>query len=146
MAKRHPDPDRGPPIAISARGSGAERAPLTLTPILPVSPARGPLVYPGDQWQNDPSFDLQPLLDPGAPMGLNLEPSDQPTLEPRPGPGTVVPKMLTVLGAGWLLWIVWSLSARIARRAPTSAFVRAGIVAILSAFRALARPAARSGR
>ena len=51
-------------------------------------------------------------------MGLNLEPSDQPTLEPRPGPGTVVPKMLTVLGAGWLLWIVWSTSGRMARWRP----------------------------
>ena len=79
-------------------------------------------------------------------MGLKMDPGDQATLEPRPGPGTEVPKLLTLIGAAWLLWIVWSLSARIARRAPTSAFVRAGIVAILSAFRALARPAARSGR
>ena len=127
-----------------------ESAPLTLTPVVVVPPtttmAAPALVGDSDRWQDDPNFDYEPLTDPGAPMGLKMDPGDQATLEPRPGPGTEVPKLLTLIGAAWLLWIVWSLSARIARRAPTSAFVRAGIVAILSAFRALARPAARSGR
>jgi hypothetical protein len=81
-------------------------------------PALGPLVLGGDQWRNDPTFDLQPLPDPGAPMGLNLETSDQPTLEPRPGPGTVVPKLLTILGVVWGLWMVWATSGRIARWRP----------------------------
>jgi len=98
-----------------AQDDETQRAPLTLTPTLPVVPALGPLVLGGDQWRNDPTFDLQPLPDPGAPMGLNLEASDQPTLEPRPGPGTVVPKLLTILGVMWGLWIVWATSGRMAR-------------------------------
>jgi hypothetical protein len=98
-----------------AQADEAERAPLTLRPILPVAVSTGPLVIARDQWQNDPTFNLQPLDDASAPMGLNLEASDQPTLEPRPGPGTIVPKLLTVLGVGWLLWLVWSLSGRIVR-------------------------------
>jgi hypothetical protein len=101
-----------------AQADEAPRAPLTLTPILPIAPAVGPLILGGDRWHNDPTFDLQPLPEPGEPMGLNLEPSDQPTLEPRPGPGTVVPKMLTILGVGWLLWIVWSTSGRMVRLRP----------------------------
>jgi hypothetical protein len=101
-----------------AQADEDQRAPLTLAPILPVAPLRGPLVAGADQWQNDPTFDLQPLVEPGTPLGLNLEPSDQPTLEPRPGPGTVVPKMLTVLGVGWLLWIVWSTSGHLVRWRP----------------------------
>ena len=91
------------------------RAPLTLTPVLPVVIPAGPLTVGADQWQTDPTFDLQPLDDSGVPMGLNLETSDQSTLEPRPGPGTMVPKMLTVLGVGWLLWMVWSTSGRMVR-------------------------------
>jgi hypothetical protein len=88
-----------------------------LTPILPaaataaVSPA-GPLVDASDTWQTDPDFDVQPT-DPGSPMGLNMEQTDQPALEARPGPGTLVPKLLTLIGAGWLLWIVWSFSGRL---------------------------------
>jgi hypothetical protein len=102
-----------------AQADEAERAPLTLTPILPavVVPVGLPITV-GDRWQDDPTFDLRPLDETGAPMGLNLETSDQPTLEPRPGPGTLVPKMLTVLGAGWLLWLVWSTSGRFARWRP----------------------------
>ena len=33
-------------------------------------------------------------------MGLNMEPTDQPGLQARPGPGAIVPKLVTVLGAG----------------------------------------------
>src|SRR5258708_22091852 len=69
----------------------------------------------GDQWRNDPRFDLLPVTEPGTPMGVTLEQSYQRTLEPRPGPGTMVPKMLTVLGLGWLLWLVWSTSGHIVR-------------------------------
>jgi hypothetical protein len=100
-----------------AQADEAQRTPLLLTPILPaaataaVSPA-GPLVDASDTWQTDPDFDVQPT-DPGSPMGLNMEQTDQPTLEARPGPGTLVPKLLTLIGAGWLLWIVWSFSGRL---------------------------------
>src|SRR5579859_3560327 len=106
-----------------AEADEAVRAPLTLTPVLAVTMPVGPLVT-ADQWQTDATFDLQPVTDPGAPMGLNLETSDQPTLEPRPGPGTMVPKLLTALGIGWLLWLVWSTSGRIVRWSPRFAALR----------------------
>src|SRR5215510_339653 len=60
----------------------AERAPLTLTPVLPV--VTGPLI--AERWQEDPQF--FPPDDPaGAPLGLQIEPSEQSTLEATPGPG-----------------------------------------------------------
>lgn len=103
-----------------AEADEAERAPLLLTPTLPVasSPgsAAGPLVSESDRWQDDPSFDVPPANDPGTPMGLNMEATEQPTLEPRPGPGTLVPKVLSLVGSGWLLWMVWSFSGRLVRR------------------------------
>src|SRR5205823_14724886 len=98
-------PARG--VRRLAQADEAERTPLVLTPTLPVVSAAGPLVVSAaDRWQYDPNFDFQPVTDPGAPVGLYMAPTDQPTLEARPGPGTVVPKLLTVVGAGWLLWIV----------------------------------------
>jgi hypothetical protein len=119
-----PELPRAPrPVADAAPARGARRlaqadeavrAPLTLAPVLPVVTPSGPLTLGADQWQTDPTFDMQPLDEAGAPMGLSLEASDQPTLEPRPGPGTLVPKMLIVLGIGWLLWLVWSTSGRLA--------------------------------
>jgi hypothetical protein len=103
-----------------AESDEAERAPLTLRPTLPVPASAfvaaptGPLVTVSDRWEDDdPGF--QPLDDPGAPMGLNMEQTDQPTLEPRPGPGTVFPKLLTLIGSVWLIWVVWSLSGRLVR-------------------------------
>ncbi|MCA1644432.1 MAG: C39 family peptidase [Chloroflexi bacterium] len=101
-----------------AEADEAERAPLTLTPVLPVVVPTGPLVAGGDQWETDPTFDLRPLDESGVPMGLNLETSEQPTLEPRPGPGTQVPKLLTLVGSAWVLWLVWSTSGRFVRWRP----------------------------
>jgi hypothetical protein len=102
-----------------AQADEAERTPLLLkpaTPTLPVVSPAGPLI--AERWQDDPDF--QPV-DPatGAPMGLNMEPSEQSTVEPRPGPGTVVPKLLTIIGSGWLLWVIWSFSGRLARWRPS---------------------------
>ena len=97
------------------------------------------LVGESDRWQDDPNFDYEPLTDLGAPVGLKMDPGDQATLEPRPGPGTEVPKLLTLIGAAWLLWIVWSLSARIARRAPTFALVRAALTGLFAAISSLFR-------
>jgi hypothetical protein len=111
--------DAPPTAARSARRLAetdeAERAPLLLKPVLPLPMAApvGPLSVGGDQWQADPDFDVQPPPEDGAPMGLNMDQSEQPTLEPRPGPGTVVPKLLLLLGLGWLVWIVWSFSGRL---------------------------------
>jgi hypothetical protein len=72
-------------------------------------------VTSSDTWQTDPDFQA---IDPasGAPMGLNMETTEQPTLEPRPGPGTVVPKLLTLLGGLWLLWLALATSGRLAKR------------------------------
>jgi hypothetical protein len=128
----------------AADESDSERAPLlSVTPFVSGAPAvvaettvaAAPLIGESDRWQDDPSFDIPPPLEPGSPMGLMVEPSDQPTLEPRPGPGTEVPKLLTLIGGAWLLWSVWSLSGAIARRVPSFAFVRAAVVAALGLFR-----------
>jgi hypothetical protein len=120
--------------------SDSERAPLVnVTPLAVGEPSvaaataiAAPLIGESDRWQDDPSFDLPESTEPGRPMGLTIEPSDQPTLEPRPGPGTEVPKLLTLIGGAWVLWGVWSLSGGIARRAPTFALVRAAISAIFA--------------
>jgi hypothetical protein len=64
-------------------------------------------------------------------MGLNLEQTEQPTVEARPGPGSAVPKLLTILGAAWLVWIVWSTGGRLARWRPRLEPLRAALVALL---------------
>jgi len=120
-----PAAETAPTIARAARRLAAtdeaERVPLTLTPSLPVAASAsvvaptGPLVTTSDRWQDEPGF--QPLLDdPGAPMGLNMDQTDQPTLEPRPGPGTLFPKLLVIILPLYLLWSIWSLSGRFARK------------------------------
>jgi hypothetical protein len=121
-----PAADSAPTTARAARRLAetdeAERVPLTLTPSLPVGASAsvaaptGPLVTTSDRWQDDPNF--EPLEDPGVPMGLNMEQTDQPTLEPRPGPGTLFPKLLAIILPIWLLWAIWSLSGRVARKIP----------------------------
>lgn len=110
----------------------AERAPLTLTPAAATTTAVlavGPLV--SERWADDPSMEEPPVTDPGAPMGLNMEPSDQPTLEARPGPGAEVPKLLTLIGVAWLGWLVWSTSGRLAQRLPSVTTLRGLLVATL---------------
>jgi hypothetical protein len=51
-------------------------------------------------------------------MGLTMNQSEQPTLEPRPGPGALVPKLLVLAGSVWLLWLVWAFSGRLVRWRP----------------------------
>jgi len=76
----------------------------------------GPVSLIGDAWEQDPTMNVAPPVEPGAPMGLNMEPTEQPTLEATPGPGAEVPKLLVILGALWTLWgVVW-LSGVSARR------------------------------
>jgi hypothetical protein len=101
-----------------ADAGAVARAPLVLTPITAASAAAPtpPMSLIGDGWEDDPSMNVPPLTDPGAPMGLNMEPSQQPTLEAKPGPGAEVPKLLVLLGVGWLLWAVLTLSGMSARR------------------------------
>jgi hypothetical protein len=111
---------RGARRLADADAGAVARAPLVLTPVVaaavpaPASPAPTSLI--GDAWEEDPSMNVLPPTDPGTPMGLNMEPTQQPTLEATPGPGAEVPKLLTLLSAGWLLWGVLTLSGLSARR------------------------------
>jgi hypothetical protein len=90
---------------------------LVLTPAVTASAAAAWL---RDSWAEDPEMknldepDVPPPDD-GTPMGLNLDPGEQPVLEPTPGPGAEVPKLLLLLGAGWLTWFVFSFSAHSGR-------------------------------
>ena len=71
-----------------------------------------------DAWESDPSVvrpDPTPPDD-GSPMGLNMDPSEQPALQPSPGPGAEVPKLLVLLSTGVLLWLLKSFGARAGRR------------------------------
>ncbi len=104
----------------------AERPPLTL---LPVPRASGPLITVADRWQDE--IEPEPVVDDGAPMGLAMDATDQPTLEPRPGPGAMVPKLLVLLGSVWLLWIVWAGSGRLVRWRPSLSPLRAAWVTLL---------------
>jgi hypothetical protein len=119
---RRPAADSLPAAARGARrlaqADEVERAPLLLQPVLPLSVVAptGPLITNGDRWQEDADFDVQPPVTDGSPMGLNMDQSEQPTLEARPGPGSMVPKLLLVLGAVWLLWLTWSFSGRVVRK------------------------------
>ncbi|HEY2594856.1 MAG TPA: C39 family peptidase, partial [Chloroflexota bacterium] len=103
-----------------ADAGGVTRAPLVLTPVAaapaPSTTMTSPMSLIGDGWEDDPSLNVSPVTEPGTPMGLNMEPTDQPTLEARPGPGAEVPKLLILLGVGWLLWLVLTLSGMSARR------------------------------
>jgi hypothetical protein len=88
-----------------------ERAPLTLAPFPQPS---GPLITTADRWKDEVDV-VPPPPEEGAPMGLAMDAGDQPTLEAQPGPGSVVPKLLLLIGSAWLLWIAWASSGRLAR-------------------------------
>jgi hypothetical protein len=101
----------------AADAASMQRAPLALTPVVTTTSIASALIH--DDWFDDPSMDFSPEPppdDPGTPMGLNLEPSTQQTIEATPGPGAEVPKLLSILGAAWLLWTIWSLSGLSARK------------------------------
>lgn len=109
---------RGARKLADADAGGAARAPLVLTPVVTAASvaAPAPTGLIGDGWETDPSMNTLPPIEPGSPMGLNMEPTEQPPLEARPGPGAEVPKLLVLLGALWALWCVASLSGASARR------------------------------
>jgi hypothetical protein len=120
---------RSVPSEVVARGArrladsdagAVGRAPLELTPVVataaPIVASPGPVSLIGDSWEDDPALNVAPLTEPGTPMGLNMDPTEQPTLEATPGPGAEVPKLLILLGAGWALWSVVRLSGVSARR------------------------------
>jgi Peptidase_C39 like family/SdrD B-like domain len=110
-------PLRGARRLANADAASMDRAPLVLTRVVTASSVASGFVR--DAWETDPNLDLpQPPEpdDPGAPMGLSMDPTDQPRLEAKPGPGAEVPKLLVLLGSASLLWTVWSLSSLSARR------------------------------
>jgi len=121
--------DRAPAAARSARrlaeadADQTTRAPLVLTPVVTASAAAAavsdtpavPLAENSDQWSVDPDFDPQPEVLDGSPMGLTMEPSTDPALQARPGPGAMVPKLLTLLSPLLLLWAVWLTAGHMSR-------------------------------
>jgi hypothetical protein len=129
--RARPAPELEPAAARSSRRLAevdeAPRAPLTLVPQPRPS---GPLITTADRWKDEVEPPMPPIDD-GAPMGLAMDTSDQPTLEPRPGPGSVVPKLLLLLSGAWLLWIAWASSGRLVRWRPSLLPVRAAVVALL---------------
>ncbi|MBV9894624.1 MAG: C39 family peptidase [Chloroflexi bacterium] len=97
----------------AADAASAARAPLVLTPALTASAAGSWL---RDAWETDSSLtadDSPPPDDPGSPMGLNMDQSEQAALEAQPGPGAEVPKLLALLSAIWLVWLLLSASRRL---------------------------------
>jgi hypothetical protein len=120
-------PEVEPAAARSSRRLAAqdevERAPLLLQPVPRPS---GPLITVADRWQDE--VESEPPIDDGAPMGLSMNATEQPTLEPQPGPGALVPKLLVVVGSLWLMWLVWAFSGRLVRWRPS---LRPVIVALL---------------
>jgi hypothetical protein len=110
-----------------AEADEVERAPLSL---LPVPRPSGPLITTSDRWRDD--IEAEPPIDDGAPMGLAMDNSEQPALEAQPGPGSMVPKLLLLLGGAWLLWGVWASGGRLVRWRPTRPPLRALLAALLA--------------
>jgi hypothetical protein len=121
----------------AADAASATRAPLLLTPVVTATSAGAWL---RDAWETDPNLNVDaipPAPDDGAPMGLSMDASEQPAIEARPGPGAEVPKLLTLLGVGWLLWSIWALSARMALRLPAATTLLRGARRLALALMAL---------
>jgi hypothetical protein len=126
--RQAPTPDAEPvPVSRGMRrlveedAVATQRAPLVLTPTLPVPAPSGPLITTADTWKEEPDVEPPPT-DATAPMGLTMEATQQPTLEAQPGPGAIVPKLLAVVGAVWGLWLVWVASGRFVRWRPSLPF------------------------
>ncbi len=98
-----------------AEADEVERPLLTLQPFPKPS---GPLITASDRfWQDD----VEPEVPPdGVPLGLNMEQAEQPALEPTPGIGSSVPKLLLLLGSLWLAWLAWAFSGTLVSRVPTA--------------------------
>jgi peptidase C39-like protein/SdrD B-like protein len=105
-------PGRNARRVAAADAASVDRAPLTITPAVTASAAGSWL---RDAWETDPSVaadDPPPPDDPGSPMGLSMDASEQPPLEAQPGPGAEVPKLLLLLSALWSVWLLVSASRR----------------------------------
>jgi len=110
------------PASRTRRLAQQDEAPRPLLTIAPQPQPAGPLITMADRWQ-DEIDNAPPVPDDGAPLGLNMEQGEQPALEPTPGPGSAVPKLLILLGSAWLLWLSWSISGRLVRWRPRLALV-----------------------
>jgi hypothetical protein len=104
-----------------AEADEVERHVLTLQPF---PKPTGPLITASDRfWQDD--VDPEVPSD-GVPLGLNMEQAEQPALEPTPGIGSVVPKLLLLIGSLWLAWLAWALSGRMTKQLAISNWQLAG--------------------
>jgi len=117
------------PARSSRRVAEADEAERPLLTLQPFPKPSGPLITAADRfWQDD----VDPVApDDGAPIGLNMEQGEQPALEPTPGIGSVVPKLLLVLGSIWLVWFIWAFSGRLARWRPPLPPLRAIVATLL---------------
>ncbi|GAC1325611.1 MAG: hypothetical protein NVSMB2_24290 [Chloroflexota bacterium] len=111
-----PEPDPSALVAAIndavAAQRGALTAPETLAAVAVTSSVSGPLIGTSDDWQNDPQFGSVDANG-TTPMGLRMDSTEQPSLEARPGPGAIVPKLLALLGVLWLAWFAISSGARL---------------------------------
>jgi hypothetical protein len=120
------------PVARSSRrlaeADEAERPVLTLVPMPRPS---GPLITTSDRyWQDEEADPVAP--DDGAPMGLTMNTGEKPALEPTPGIGAFVPKLLVLLLPLWLVWMIWTFSGRLVRWRPSVPPLRAILATLLS--------------
>jgi hypothetical protein len=100
-----------------AEADEVERPVLTLQPF---PKPTGPLITASDRfWQDD--IDPEVPSD-GVPLGLNMEQAEQPALEPAPGIGSVVPKLLLLIGSLWLAWLAWAFSGMLVSRLPATVY------------------------
>jgi hypothetical protein len=103
----------------SRRRAEADEAPRQQLTMLPFS-SNVPLTR-ADAWQlEEPAPEIEPVADDAAPMGLQMQPSEAAALEASPGPGSMVPRLLVVVGAIWLVAIAWLVSGRVTRRFSTT--------------------------
>jgi hypothetical protein len=125
-----PAPEVEPAAARSSRRLAetdeAERAPLSL---LPMPRPSGPLITTSDRWKDE--IEVEPAIEDGAPMGLAMEASEQAALEAQPGPGSMVPKLLLLLGGAWLIWGAWASGGNLVRWRPRLPPVRALLAALI---------------
>lgn len=115
------DPDAAALLAAADEATTVAQEPLPVAPdtlamVSVAAPVSGPLIGTSDDWQTDPQFAPPVDTSSSTPMGLTMEPTDQPTLEPRPGPGAIVPKLLALLGGLWAVWAALATGSRLGTR------------------------------
>ncbi len=94
---------------------------LTLTPGPSPTPAPTPAVATPAPVATPAAAEEQTAVEPGVPMGLLLEATDQPA-EPEPdsGPGRMAPLLVALLGSLAVAWSAWSMTGVALRRRAVS--------------------------